>query len=239
MSALRESSLKAYYSPNKPTLSLILLALLVTVACLIVLTGKILHPTYDSDTAARKSSSKGAEVDSWYVRELSKRKKEKEKETIARNKEQEASFVGRLAKMDKETRDREVKKRKQEMELLRKELTKRKLPLVGLDWDLDGKGKNKKKSSGPSRSGKGDDKAKSKEEGQSEKGQPGKIRKMLLGPLADGVPKETTSGGGKSLLKDGGPGWRPADDAVAHAAIRGGAARAESMANNLVAQKGG
>lgn len=201
-----------------------------------MLTGKILHATYDSDTSARKTapSSKGADVDPWHMRELAKRKKESEKETITRNKDQEASFVGRLAKMDKDARDKEVKKRKQEMELLRKGLTKRKLPLVALDWDYDGKGKAKRASgSGGSRNS--SDKASSKEGAKNDK-EPGKLKKMLLGPLADGVSRDAGSGG-NSLPKEGGPGWKPADDAVAHAAIRGGAARAESIANNLIAQK--
>lgn len=183
-------------------------------------------------------------MDAWYIRELSKRKREKEKETVTRNKAQEAAFVGRLKKMDREMRRVEVGKKRKELEILRKELGKRKMPLVGLDWELgDGKSRAGGKS-GTGKGSKGEEKTRKGKEKEARapdtKGEaavdakpPGKLKKLLLGPLASG-PKDRS----KSRSAAGGPGWKPADDAVAHAAIRGGAIRAESMANDLVAQKG-
>lgn len=149
--------------------------------------------------------------------------------------------------MDEETKKKEVDKRKKELATLKKELEKRKLPLVALDWDFDPKkGKGKSKS-------KGKEVGKSNEKEKGDKGkvddgakEPGRLKKMLLGPLASGPPKDTSLSSKKAsktssrdLPAEGGPGWKPADDAVAHAAIRGGASRAENMANSLVRQKGG
>jgi len=237
---LRESPLTPWYCPGRPYLPVGAIALIVAIILLIGATTKVLRPAYKSDTSARKAASKGEDVDAWHIRELSKRKKESEKETIERNKAQEASFIGRLKKMDGATREKELKKKKKELEALKKELQKRKMPLVALDWDLGvndkDKGREKYKDKGKDRDkAKDKGKVKGKDKGQAksnDKSEPSKLKKLLLGPLASGSAQ-----GPKSDLPSSGPGWKPADDAVAHAAIRGGAIRAESMANSLVAQK--
>ena len=236
-----------YYSPDRPSLPVAALCLILTVALLIAISNKLLSSAYVSDTVSRKAASKGEDVDAWYIRELSKRKRESEKQTVTRNKAQEAAFVGRLKKMDEKMRQVEVGKKRKELEILRKELGKRKMPLVGLDWEL-GDGKSGKSGaggkSGTGKGSKGEEKTRKGKEKEARvpdtKGEaavdakpPGKLKKLLLGPLAS-APKERS----KSRSAAGGPGWKPADDAVAHAAIRGGAIRAESMANDLVAQKG-
>jgi hypothetical protein len=228
---------------------------ILTVAFLIILTGKILKPVYTSEAASRKtsksSSSKGENVEAWYVRELSKRKAERPDATVKRNKEQERSLIGRLKAMDEERRGKEVAKRQEELKKLKKELERRKMPLVALDWDFAAGDKGGKRGSGSGSKGKRsggtdkDDVGKKSPEGGGGR-EPGRLKKLLLGPLSGGPPRDTSlsakkassSGGAMALPREGGPGWKPADDAVAHAAIRGGAVRAESLANSLVKQKG-
>lgn len=216
--------------------------------------GKILGSAYDTETSQRKtsSSSKGENVEAWYIRELSKRKQETKEETIKRNKAQEDAFVGKLRNMDEEYRKKEVEKRKKELGMLKKELEKRKLPLVGLDWDFDkGKSRGASKKGEKDKKSRGHKKENKEVEGRGSGGkEPGRLKKMLLGPLASGPPKDTSLASKKTsksessttmaaLPKEGGPGWKPADDAVAHAAIMGGAVRAENLANDLVQQKRG
>lgn len=215
------------------------LLFILTITLLIGTTNKILASAYKTDTSARKAASKGEELDAWHVRELSKRKRESEKETIERNKAQEASFVGSLRKVDETTREKEVGKKRKELEALKKELQKRKMPLVALDWDFGDTAKKGKKSTTDEKDKGKEGEKTSKDLGDGEAKSPGKLKKLLLGPLASGPPQERSKRKNQGLPAEGGPGWKPADDAVAHAAIRGGAIRAESMANNLVAQKKG
>ncbi|KAK1921236.1 hypothetical protein DB88DRAFT_500095 [Papiliotrema laurentii] len=251
LAALRNSALSPWYSTDKPPLALGLLIGIGIIAMLVVVTGKILHAAYDKDKIVARKTGKGQDIEAWYIRELQKRKVETEQETLKRDKAQEAAFVGRLRKMtDEEKRNKEIKTRREEIQMLKKELKRRKMPIIGLDWDFEGNKKKKNtavskgvdKLKGMVGVGKKDDPQTKSKQSQTSDGtkEPGKLKKMLLGPFASGPPKDTSLSANKPSASGNvrsGPGWRAADDAVAHAAIRGGAARAENLANSLVKQK--
>ena len=255
LEALRTGHLKDLYSPTIPPRPMGLAVIPLTLLFLIVISGLILHKAYDVAAASSKSSSSGRSSsssggatgekkgDDFVTREIAKRKAEKPEETKKRAKAVEAEFMGRLAKMDSERRGKEIERRKKEIEMLKKELARRKLPPTGLEWDWRKAEKSAKgKSSGGSEAKKdgGDKKDKDNEKEKAEKGEDKKEKPSALKSIAgkiSGKDKDKDEGAVKAVKLKGGPGWAPADDAVAHAAIMGGAARAENMANNLVKQK--
>lgn len=237
---MREGVLAPWYSPDRASLFGAAIACILVIGFVIVVTGKVLGDAYDADKKNKSSSgssrgSGGGKEEAWYLRELRKRKGEKESETITRVGKDNKEWQAKLEKMKDEDKKKTVERRKKEIEVLRKELEKRKMPLVALEiGGASGSGKSKKV--------KGD----SKPPGDVVKADTGdkvktssKLKRFFLGPLADGPPKDKslTHPATMTLPAEGGPGWKPADDAIAHAAIRGGASRAENMANDLVKQK--
>lgn len=236
---MREGVLAPWYSPDRASLFGAAIACILVIGFFIVITGSVLGEAYDADKKNKSSSgssrgSGGGKEEAWYLRELRKRKGEKESETITRVGKDDKEWQAKLEKMKDEDKKKTVERRKKEIEVLKKELEKRKMPLVALEMEGAGKSKEKKVKGDSKPSGdvvKADAGAKVKTSS--------KLKRFFLGPLSDGPPKDKslTHPATMTLPAEGGPGWKPADAAIAHGAIRGGASRAENMANDLVKQK--
>ena len=238
-----------WYNPARPSPHIPLLVTFITAALLIVILGKVLGSAYDADAkSSSRSSSLGSSrnAEDWPSREMRKRKNEKEADTKARVEREVKEWKEKLGKMSSQDRAKAMEKRKKEVGLVKKELEKRKLSTKGLELYL---GSSKGKDDAKDKEGKkdNDDKQKGKHKGGTSPREKtktsNKIKGFFLGPPGSAMRSKNASAeeGSKTKLFNGvpaqGPGWKAADDAVAHAAIRGGAARAEELGNQLVAQK--
>lgn len=255
---LREGFLSPWYSPSPPNFTIALLLILFTIGFLIVVMGHIIRDGYDASSKSRSKSesSPSSSQTEWRDKEVKKRKEEKGKPevTAKRFEEDKKRWEEKLGKMTEAERRKEMKIRRGEEQRLIANLRKVDLPLIGLPGG-GSEGKSKKK-------GKGGEKGKGKEQGNrdgkknEEGGKEGgkktfgsKIKRVFLGrQLADALDRKKAEERGettatvstKSMAKvktEGGPGWKAADEAVAHAAVASGAVRAEAMGNKMVAEK--
>ena len=253
LAALREGPLASWYSPSPPNRLAALLTVIVSVALLIVITGIIIGDSYehkdkdkgDSSSYSRTSST---ESSAWLARELRKRKDEaKEPETTEKRVAKEnKDWEDKLAKRPDREREKYMKERTKDVDLLRESLRNSGLPLVALDVP------GLKKANARARS-KDEKKVTKAEGGTGEKKSFGlALKRVFLGrQLADALerrkaesrPEEGTAVVTTMLRSqvtaEGGPGWKAADDAVAHAAVSSGAARAEALAKRMAAEKAG
>ena len=97
---LREGILAPWYSPARPNALIVLLIASLTLAFLIVVTGKILGDAYDLEKSTSRSSGSSRDKDRgggepWPATELKKRQGESESETKKRMGAQEKEFMGR------------------------------------------------------------------------------------------------------------------------------------------------
>ncbi|WWC97470.1 hypothetical protein V866_004350 [Kwoniella sp. B9012] len=231
LSALRKS-LPDWYSEYKPKLIPSLLVIGLIVFLMILLMGQILGSAYDTESAGAKRDSSsggsgGGKMSSWVEREIRKRKEEKSnpEKTLKRIKEEGKKESEGYQKKGKEELKKFQKKREAEKELLKKELKKRGLPLVGLEdnkKDKDEKKEKKSKDDDQEDDGKG-----KKEENKS---RADKMKKLLLGEK--GSTKKTAE---KEDEKTG-PGWEIADNALAQNTLAQSQMNAQQMAEKL---KGG
>ncbi|WVQ64403.1 uncharacterized protein L199_002569 [Kwoniella botswanensis] len=231
VSALRKS-LPDWYSEYKPKLIPSLLVIGLIVFLMILLVGQILGSAYDTESSGEKrgsssSGSGGGKMSSWVEREIRKRKEEKSnpEKTLKRIKDEGKKELEGYKKKGKEELKKFQRKREAEKELLKKELKKRGLPLVGLEdkkKDKDEKKKKKKKDVDQEDDGKG---RKDESESKSDK-----MKKLLLGE------KASTKNNAKKEDEKAGPGWEIADSALAQNTLAQSQMNAQQMAEKL---KGG
>ncbi|KIR42198.1 hypothetical protein I307_00672 [Cryptococcus deuterogattii 99/473] len=228
--ALREFQPK-WYSLNKPRLvpSLIIIAFIIFF--IIILVGNFLKTVYSSESSLGNSSGKSEgssggnrsnklppTTTAWVERELRKRKTEEPKETIKRVEKEHKDEEDKVKKAGKDELEKWGKKRDKEKEMLKKELEKRNMPLIGLE-----KGeKSKKDESKKKKGGKKDKKDNAPEEGEMEKSKNSIIKKLLHSEKAD-------------KTKDTGGTWEPTDPNVAEVTIASSTAKAQKEAERLKA----
>ncbi|ORX41243.1 hypothetical protein BD324DRAFT_648123 [Kockovaella imperatae] len=235
LKALRMSPFPGFSVARPPLLPWVA-ALCALATLLIIALGKILGSAYDSEaksisasSSSSLSSSSSSRGEAWPARELRKRKSEKDDETKIRLEKEVAAWRTSLKKMDDEEKEKAEEKRQKEVEAVRKELEKRKLSTKYLELYLRGNSRGTERSSKGTPTKPAEDSSKLK---VSEK-----VKGFLFGPPGTAMRTKKEDNVAVTKTPAQGPGWRAADDAVAHAAIRGGAARAESLGNQLVAQK--
>ncbi|WVW81369.1 hypothetical protein I302_103361 [Kwoniella bestiolae CBS 10118] len=233
LSSLR-STFPEWYSESKPRLIPSLLIIALVLFLLILLVGGILGSAYDTESSGEKrqsSSERGSgsssRMSTWVERELRKRKEEKGKPeiTLKRIKEEGKKEMESYKKKGKEELQKFQKKREGEKEMLKRELKRRDLPLVGLEdkkKDQDkGKGKKREKDKDEKKKDEGED-------GEKKESKSDKMKKLFLGDR----------GGQKKDSEDAkaGPGWEIADTALAQNTLARSQMNAQQMADKL---KGG
>ncbi|WWC57707.1 uncharacterized protein I303_100241 [Kwoniella dejecticola CBS 10117] len=238
LKALREA-FPNLYSEYKPRLVPSLLVISFAIFLVILLIGGVLGSAYDKDWKSSSSSGEGrssssaSKLPSWVERELRKRKEEKPEQTLKRTKEESKKELDSYKKMkDPEGLKKFQKKREAEIEVLKKELAKRKLPLVGLEDKK--KSKRSKSKDGEDRH---HDKKKKKKTGDNEEESEHKsmsrserVKNMLLGEKAAKKAPDTNA------IADAGPGWEIADPSLAQNTLAKSEMNAQQMAQKL---KGG
>ena len=172
---------------------------------------------------------------------MQKRSSEKPEETKARVGKERKEWEAKLKGKSGQEKKKETDQRKKDEIQLKALLEKKKLPLIG----LDGVSSEKDAKTSKSKS-KDDDGAKDEKAGKEKKSFGSKVKRLFLGrQLSDALDRKKAEDKGEkpvvavttTLPREGGPGWKPADDAVAQAAIAGGAARAEAMGNQMAADR--
>ena len=145
-----------------------------------------------------------------------------------------------LGKMKGDERAKAMEKRAKEVEVVKKELKKRKLPIVGLDLYI-GSSKAKRDAEGESEKKnekKTEDEVKSSGRRRADENVKSSSKlKRFISRSAKGIDSNDKPAKTIHDVPAEGPGWKAADDAIAHAAIRGGAVRAEDQAKKLLAEK--
>ncbi|KAK6904800.1 hypothetical protein I203_105618 [Kwoniella mangroviensis CBS 8507] len=238
LSALRRT-FPDWYSEYKPKLIPSLLVISFIVFLMILLVGQILGSAYDTESSGekRESSSSGSggsggeKMSSWVEREIRKRKEEKSnpEKTLKRVKEEGKKELEGCKKKGKEELKKFQKKREAEEELLKKELKKRGLPLVGLEdkkKDQDEKKPKRKKSKDDDQEDDGEGK---KEENKSKSDRMKKLSLVLLGE------KGSTKKNAMKEDEKAGPGWEIADNALAQNTLAQSQMNAQQMAEKLKA----
>ncbi|WVQ72352.1 hypothetical protein IAR50_001903 [Cryptococcus sp. DSM 104548] len=208
-----------WYSPHRPSLILALLLMSIVIFLFIVLWGNFLRSAYDTESSSSSSSGGGSSEGSsgglskWVDRELRKRKAEKDPaDTIKRVKQETVREAATEKKKGPERYAEWKKTREKEKAQLKKELTKRKMPLADLEKD----GKDERKA---------DDAEKKKKEtegGEPKESTGSKIKKALLRERAE-----------KPSKPDGT--WEPADPNVAEVTVANSTANAQNMAEKFKA----
>ncbi|WWC67203.1 uncharacterized protein I206_101110 [Kwoniella pini CBS 10737] len=216
-----------YYSEYKPKLIHSLLFISFGIFISILLIGEILNSAYEKDLKNSSSSSSSDEIksnsSSWVEREIRKRKKEKPEETLNRIKIENKKEIENYKKLnDSEKFEKFQKKREAEIEILKKELKKRKLPLIGLD---EKKKKDKKSKKEEKKSKEEDDELEKKDKGKS---RAEKVKRLLSGKKA--TKKSSSEDIGKA-----GPGWEIADPSLAQNTLAKSEMNAQQMAAKLKA----
>ena len=216
-------------------------------ALLVVVTGKIIGDGYDTkpkrkDSSSSSSSSKDKEVSEWLQREIRKRKEEDKdtKKTEQRVEKEKRGWKEGLEKMTEVDSGKAKKSRTADVSRLREELKKRGLPLVALEDPRSNAAKGKTVKTKTTST------ATATRTTGEKRSFGSKVRRAFLGrQLSDAMERKkggmgtgaTTVTTNTAVISAGGPGWKAADEAVAQAAVAGGAARAESLANRTAAEK--
>ena len=251
LKSLREGSLASWYSPRPPSLFTGLLMSFLTIFIVYHLAKKLIGDGYDSEPKSNTSNTSQSgqpsshnDSEAWLQRELRKREQEKgdPQVTEKRVKEERQKWEESLESKPDMARSKEMKARGREEQQLRSQLQKRGLPLVGFSGTS--KSKKDKKEEGKRDDGNRKEKERNThvEEKRGERKSFGsKLKRAFLGrQLSDSVNRldsnedhRKTQSRETKIPLAGGPGWRPADEAVAQAALAGGEARAEALGNRM------
>lgn len=198
-------------------------------------------------SSSRSGSSQDSGPD-WIDRQVRKRAEEKDdpQATEKRVGEEKKVWEAKLKKMAEADRGKAMKDRRNDEQRLLDQLRKKGLPIVGLDSVGVKKSRTEKREE---KKAEKVEKKKEKEENGESRSFGSKVKRAFLGrQLADSLEKrkaekdaESGSAGVVRTVQTtevkGGPGWKAADDAVAQAAIEGGAMRAEALASRMNAEK--
>ncbi|WRT63307.1 uncharacterized protein IL334_000212 [Kwoniella shivajii] len=237
LTALREVY-SSMYTEYKPKLIPSLLVISLIIFILVLLFGAILGNAYDNESKPASSVNQRSsdpasskKLPSWVEREVRKRKEEKPEMTIKRIKAEGKKEIDGAKKKGSSEYKKFVAKRESEKEILKKELQKRKLPLIGLEdkqSSKEKKDKNHKKKKEEEDDGEEEEgKSKRKNKSTSEK-----VKKLLLGEKSNDESKEK-----EQNVVTAGPGWEIADPSLAQNTLARSGQNAQHMAEKL--KKGG